>query len=433
MRPLCQDKFSTSRCLRFPRSQGHNISTSPCVPLRREIKGDVGCGLLKWLFIVILTLPLLSQDNFEDAFSFGEEPAALEIGGYLKYLQTLQFQEFEGRWLTDNLIHHRLNLKWYANEQFTAVVELRNRFFYGESVSSIPGYEDFLSQSSDYLDLSTTIISKSSFFLLSAIDRAYLDFNSGPWEVRIGRQRVNWAKSLVWNPNDIFNAYSFFDFDYEERPGVDAILLRSNTGLVSSIELVFAAEEKWDDMSLAGLWRFNRAQYDLQVMAGKMRRDLVVGAGWSGPLKDLTFRGEASWFSPYQETNLRSDDAFLVTGGLAYSFPNTLALQLEGIYNSDGDMPANALLILTEPLDARSLTFSEVSFLSSASYQISPLINSGASLIFNPDDKSWYWGFNSGISLSDNIELLLTGQFFGGGGAFEQAGNFLFWRLKWSY
>ncbi len=437
-----------------------DVFTSPCFPLRRVIKGDVAkkippiCPpggtyrgdkklvtrsdrclsflILNIIIVVLVSNSLFPQDNFNDAFSFDDEPSVFEVGGYLKYLQTLQFQEFEERWLTDNLLHHRLNLKWYANDQLTAVVELRNRLFYGESVSSIPGYEDFISRNNDYLDLSTTVVSKSSFFLLSSIDRAYLDFTRGNWEMRIGRQRVNWAKSLVWNPNDIFNAYSFFDFDYEERPGVDAVLLRYNTGLVSSIELVYAAEEEWDDMSLAGLWRFNQARYDLQLMAGKMRQDLVLGAGWSGPVKDLTFRGEASWFSPYQDEDQRSD-ALLLTGGFAYSFPNTLALQVEGIYNSDGEIPSNALLVLTEPLDARSLTFSELSFLASTSYQISPLITSGASLILNPDDESWYWGFNSGISLSDNIELLLTGQFFGGGGAFEQAGNFLFWRLKWSY
>lgn len=31
---------------------------------------------------------------------------------------------------------------------------------------------------------------------------------------------------MAWNPNDWFNTYNYFDFDYEERPGTDAIRVR---------------------------------------------------------------------------------------------------------------------------------------------------------------------------------------------------------------
>ena len=36
--------------------------------------------------------------------------------------------------------------------------------------------------------------------------------------------------NLVWNPNDLFNAFSFVDFDYEERPGSDALRIQKYTG-----------------------------------------------------------------------------------------------------------------------------------------------------------------------------------------------------------
>ena len=52
-----------------------------------------------------------------------------------------------------------------------------------------------------------------------------------------GRQRINWGQTFVWNVNDVFNAYSYFDFDYKERPGrmlfvfnsIRIILLPSNS------------------------------------------------------------------------------------------------------------------------------------------------------------------------------------------------------------
>ena len=71
----------------------------------------------------------------------------------------------------------------------------------------------------------------------TTIDRVFLEYNKNDWEVRVGRQRINWGINLAWNPNDVFNAYSFFDFDYEERPGSDAIRIRKYTGIASSVEL----------------------------------------------------------------------------------------------------------------------------------------------------------------------------------------------------
>ena len=47
------------------------------------------------------------------------------------------------------------------------------------------------------------------------------DYRDNKINFRIGRQRINWGTTTIWNPNDIFNAYNFLDFDYEERPGMD--------------------------------------------------------------------------------------------------------------------------------------------------------------------------------------------------------------------
>ena len=56
------------------------------------------------------------------------------------------------------------------------------------------------------------------------------------------RQRINWGQTLVWNPNDIFNAYSYFDFDYIERPGSDAIRLQYYPDYSSAIEMAVKAD-----------------------------------------------------------------------------------------------------------------------------------------------------------------------------------------------
>ena len=56
------------------------------------------------------------------------------------------------------------------------------------------------------------------------------------WELTLGRQRINWGVNLAFNPNDLFNAYSLIDFDYQERPGSDAIRFQYFTNELSSFE-----------------------------------------------------------------------------------------------------------------------------------------------------------------------------------------------------
>ena len=72
--------------------------------------------------------------------------------------------------------------------------------------------------------------------------------------MRIGRQRINWGVNLAWNPNDLFNAYSLIDFDYQERSGVDAIRFQYYTGEMSSIEFAIQPGENIDKSIIAALF-----------------------------------------------------------------------------------------------------------------------------------------------------------------------------------
>lgn len=132
--------------------------------------------------------------------------------------------------------------------------------------------------------------------LNTTIDRLWADFNYGKLLARVGRQRINWGQTLIWNPNDIFNVYSFFDFDYIERPGSDAIRLQYYPDYSSSLEMVVNANYE-NHITAASLYRFNKWGYDIQFLAGYVNsEDFVVGAGWSGAIGPVSFRGEFSLF-----------------------------------------------------------------------------------------------------------------------------------------
>ncbi len=391
-------------------------------------------------FIVLFLYPLCNlraQEN-EEQKGEAEKPEKASLNGYLKFLQTIQFEKVNDTWTTDNVFHNRLNFKWYPASSITFTAELRTRLFYGETIKAFPQYPDYVDTNGGYLvDLSGILSEGNSYFIHSGLDRVNVDWSADKWQVRLGRQRINWGQNFVWNPNDVFNAYSFFDFDYEERPGSDAALVRYYTGATSSIEFATAFARDWDDYKIAAMYRWNKAKYDYQVLTGKVGTDYAVGAGWSGQIKTAGFKGEFTWLEPL-------DDFFSGGGGIVgslsvdYTFESSLFLHSEIIYNSfaaDLNLGRLGLNFLTESRSPKTLTFTKWSWFNEGAYQITPLLKAGLYSIYNPVDKSVFLGPNAELSISDNVYLLFLGQFFVGpsDSIYGGLGYFNYLRLKWSF
>jgi hypothetical protein len=167
--------------------------------------------------LILLLQPLMGQD----------EPSKWAINGYLKQMQTyllfndsyfdLQQSKMVDTFLLDNLFHNRVNIRYYASDKLTLRADIRTRIFYGDLVRQAPDYGALIDNvNNDYLDLSLVLIDGSSLVLHTMLDRLYMEYVSGSWEIRLGRQRINWGINTVWNPNDVFNAFAFtFALDYQ--------------------------------------------------------------------------------------------------------------------------------------------------------------------------------------------------------------------------
>ncbi len=389
----------------------------------------------KFFFVFVLFLSLLCRIPI---FAQNQEIATEEasknytLNGYLKFMQTVSFQDISQAWTMDNLIHNRLNFRWYINPSLTFTSEIRNRIFYGETVKSFPNYAQIVAKDYGLVNINFTVFEGQSVFMNSTIDRLYWDVVLGNWEVRIGRQRINWGQTFIWNPNDIFNAYSFFDFDYEERPGTDAVLIRKYLGVISSAEMAFAPQTTWEESTFAAKLLLNIKGYDFQVITGKFSTDYTLGFGWTGAIKGMGFKGEASYFYPM---NGEGEGQFMGTLGLDYTYKN-LMIQYEMLYNS------NPVLLTPEtnffvPLTARTLSYVPFSAFLTINYQITPLTHASLGGIWNPEDASYFLSPSVGISLGNNTGLYFVAQIFGSGNEnsmfSSMAGNVLFGRVKWSF
>ena len=160
------------------------------------------------MITIVFTLSIKAQDEVESKWK-----DKINFSGYLRYMNSLSVIDSDST-LSDNLIHNRLRIKVNFNSRFDAVVEIRNRGFFGQATRSNPNLGKFLNNDTGELDLSFVPYDRRKFVIHSIFDRAYMKYASDKWELRLGRQRINWGVNLAWNPNDLFNAYSLIDFDY---------------------------------------------------------------------------------------------------------------------------------------------------------------------------------------------------------------------------
>ncbi len=339
---------------------------------------------------------------------------------------------------SDNFFHNRLNFTWYINDNWTFKTSMRNRFFWGELVESQPELYRSLSDDPGVMDLSFTWLEGSKSIGHTIFDRLNFAYQDDKWEVIIGRERINWGMTLIWNPNDIFNTYSFFDFDYEERPGTDAVTVNYFTSATDQFGLTYAPGKKFNESTIAARYRWNTGVYDLQAFTGYQRQFFVLGAGWAGDIKGAGFRGEGTYFIP--EGNSMGESQFVGTLDADYSFPNKIALYLQmsylfnslGINASSGDYAA---WFLDRNLSVQTLSPAMHNVFFNIRGQITPVVNLTLSSMVNPADGSWFVGPALDISVFQNFDVLLNAQLFRGDPMtlFGDGGSLVFGRLKYSF
>lgn len=358
------------------------------------------------------------------------------LNGHLQSLGTVWIKDWDKSWKTQTDIKNRLDFRWYPGD-FSLHIGMRNNLSYGMIPQEFyPYLADMAVQDPGYLDMTRLVGKERSYFMISNFDRFNLSYAAGDFHLTLGRQRINWGINYVWNPNDIFNTFDYFDFDYVERPGCDAVHLQYYTGATSSVEAAVKIDAS-EELTIAGMYRFNKWYYDFQFLGGYMTGDYVIGAGWSGDIEGAGFNGEMTYFHPEEQFSDTSG-VFVGSLGVNYTFKNSLMIQFAGLFNSNGlTGPAGlrgSIFSMAE-LSPKSLSPAKYSLFGNLSYPATPLITTSLAGIYNPSDQSAFVGPTIDISLTSNITFLLTAQMFFGeeGTEFGDYGKLAYGRLKWSF
>ena len=359
------------------------------------------------------------------------------LSGYVSGMPSIIVQQPETEIWWQALAHNRLNFEWQINKYLSVDAGMRNRFIVGseaminpKSISADAGLMDL---SWNWFDVETQCIAS---LLNTSFDRLFATYEKNKWKLQLGRQRINWGQTFVWNPNDIFNTYSFFDFDYPERPGCDAFRTTYFHNATSSSELAISANHE-NKVTAAILHRWNKNNVDYQLITGILTEtDIVIGGALTSDFKGLNYRTELSYFHP--TGNLTDSIGTLaVSAGVDYIFKNSLMLQAEVLYNNVSSANTSGLMAMyAAPLSAKNLSISQWNIFVNASYPITPRLNGALSGMYFVDIQSCYAGLSLDFSVAENLDFSFITQYFSMLGS-STLGNMNvlmgFARLKYSF
>lgn len=383
----------------------------------------------------ILTLILLAVSLQAQTFGDGDAPP-LVLRGYVKEMPALTLNKDFADPGFLNIFHNRLNFRWNIADDWHLAAEGRNRLFYNEMFGDFPAYRDILEQDEGLIDLSWVWLGQGSWIGHTNIDRLYLDWRKKNWQVRVGRQRINWGITLVSNPNDLFNTYSFFDFDYPERPGTDAVRIQYFFGDMSRIQLAVSPAKNSKEAVAAAMLNTNRWNYDFQALAGYYRNRLALGGGWAGHIGGTGFKGEATWFYDIEETPGVTRSNVVAAIGFDYMFGSGTFAFAEFLYNGGYQrIPGEGIFLITQPLRPDNIMFSEFSATLSAQHPFSNIFSGSLAFMALPDIEATFLMPGLNYSIITNLDLEFVSQIFIGGSntVFEEAGSMWFLGLQYSF
>lgn len=259
--------------------------------------------------------------------------------------------------------------------------------------------------------------------------RGNVTVSSGETDLRLGRQRVAWGTGRFWSPVDILNPINPIALEREERPGVDAVMVERKLGPLSRVSGVYAPRQESAESSAAVNWHSNVSAVDYSIIAGRFRRERVIGA-------DLATQVDAAGVRAELTQNYRDSGASYRRAVLAmdYAFPSTLTLSGELYYNGAGatEMTKYDFASL---FSGRIQNVGRRYFGAFASYEITPLLKSVNYVVVNLADRSRFAAPSLVYSLQQNVDVTLGVQLFGGGTGTEYArlSDLVYAQLQWFF
>jgi hypothetical protein len=362
--------------------------------------------------------------------ALGEESSALKLSGYYKNLLIRSETVVpDSEPYTLDLNRLRLELKGKATEKIALDLQYDNEILLGSYLDTAQFALEKDRRPDQYWTAEGNYAEGGAYYGRHRLYRANATLTLGATDVRAGRQRIAWGTGRFWSPLDLLNPFSPIALEREERIGVDAFLVEHKLGALSRIGAVYAPAHERGLASAAGLWHHNVAGIDYSIVAGRFRRERVVGVDLASQIGAAGVRAELT----HAQRGAAPDYARAVLG-LDYAFANTLTLTGELYYNGAGARDP-AVYDYASLFAGRIRNVARRYVGGYAGYEITPLVKSTNYVVVNLADHSWFFSPAVTWSVRANAELALGAQLFRGSvqSEYGRLSDVYFGRVQWFF
>lgn len=256
------------------------------------------------------------------------------------------------------------------------------------------------------------------------IDRMLLAFHPEWGQAVVGRQAIGLGRGVMFGAIDIFSPFNPLEIDRQWRRGVDAVRVEYQTSDTTSVEVIMALDENWDESALIGRLRGYVGNIDGELIFGKRGRDDMIGAATSAAVGDAEVHLEGALFDTPEEQphgGTFGDEHLVVkaVAGASYTFDIGNGLTVLGEYHYSGfgmkDISEAPLYFLNPEYRERYLR-GDTQILSrealgyNLSYSFNETTAGAFMVIHDPSDGSGVVSPSVNLDLADNVSL--TGNIF---------------------
>jgi hypothetical protein len=245
------------------------------------------------------------------------------------------------------------------------------------------------------------------------IENFHFRFSIGDYDYLIGRQPISLGTSHFVSVLDVIAPFYPGYLDSSYKPGVDALRIRTYSGMVGVIELIAVAAKDMDKSSLIARYRNNFSDIDVELIAGQFRKRKLLGIGWEGERYKINFWGEAAVFSRLNNVDpmlggFSDEAAFSVITGIEKELGKDWRGGLAWMHQDLGAAKTSDLssVYASLPVQQGWMQLAGKNYLlANASKRMGPLADFSINGILNADDNSTLWQPVVNISTSNESDI----------------------------
>ena len=245
------------------------------------------------------------------------------------------------------------------------------------------------------------------------LDRAYLDLELGDWDLRIGRQAINFGQALIWNPVDLVDSNSPLDFDVVKE-GIDAVRASWAVSSTASVQGLVAFPDGGTLSLLRGEVLAGSADIGFLAAADARTDEVVLGFDVKGDW------GVGYWVESAFHDLEEGEDFLRVVAGFDYSFAvqDQLYLALQVYRDASGGTGVASYDYASLGAGRRRfLARSYASLISGLTFD--ELTSLNGSVIYNLEDSSYVTTLGLTRYFFENLEVTVRASLFRGSGPGE--------------